>query len=132
MSNAETASDPFRIVENGELFWLNDAQWAVIAYHLPARMAGHLEIRRTLSGIIYVSLTGIRWADCPAVYGSRGSIHRRFSRWRHRPFWSAMLKNLSEAGWTEEARSLDPVAMTRSRPRRRGLRIDRKWRSSRR
>jgi len=128
----EAADDRVRIIDHEGLFWLSDAQWAVMVPHLPTRIAEHLDGRRTLSGIVYVSSTGTKWTDCPAVYGPRGSTYRRFSRWRHRPFWSAMLKNLFDAGWTEEARALDPVAMTRSRPRRRGLRIDRKWRSPKR
>ncbi|WP_409566543.1 transposase [Methylobacterium sp. E-065] len=116
------------MVDQEGLFWLSDAQWAVIAPYMPNSVAEHLDDRHTVSGIIHVSLTGCRWPDCPAVYGPRGSVYRRFSRWRHRPFWSAMLKKLSDAGWTDEACALDPVAMARSRPRRRGLRIDRKWR----
>ena len=116
------------MVRQEGLFWLSDAQWAVIAPYMPNSVAEHLDDRRTVSGIIYVSLTGCRWPDCPAEYGPRGSIYRRFSQWRHRPFWAAMLKKLSDAGWTEEARALEPGARARSRPRRRGLRIDRKWR----
>jgi transposase len=116
------------MLDQDGLFWLGDAQWAVIAPHIPARIREHLADRRALSGIIHVSLTGCRWPDCPEAYGPRGSVYRRFSQWRHRPFWSAMLKALAEAGWVEEARALDPVAMARARPRRRGLKLDRNWR----
>ncbi|WP_409566789.1 transposase [Methylobacterium sp. E-046] len=109
------------------LFWLSDAQWAVIAPCLPTS-SRQLDDRRMLSGVVYVSLTGCRWPDCPKAYGPLGSVYQRFSQWRHRPFWSAMLKALSEAGWTSEAIALDPVAMARARPKRRGLRVDRRWR----
>ncbi|WP_409566207.1 transposase [Methylobacterium sp. J-070] len=116
------------MLDQDGLFWLSDAQWAVIAPHLPANPESRSDDRHALSGIIHVSLSGCRWPDCPKIYGSPGGIYQRFSHWRHRPFWSAMLKALSNAGWTEEARALDPVAMARARTRRRGLRIDRNWR----
>jgi transposase len=120
------------MLDQDGLFWLSDAQWAVIAPHLPDSPRERHDDRRALSGIIYVSLTGCRWPDCPKVYGPPGGIYQRFSHWRHRPFWSAMLKALAKAGWAEEARALDPVAMARARPRRRGLKIDRNWRPHRR
>ncbi|WP_409564628.1 transposase [Methylobacterium sp. J-067] len=112
-----------------KLYWLSDEQWAVIAPHLPHRSHHHLDDRSVLSAIVYVSLTGTRWPDCPRAYGSHSSIYNRFSMWRHRPFWFSLLAALSEAGWPDVARALDPVAMTRSRGKRRGLRVDRNWRS---
>ncbi|WP_412758507.1 transposase [Methylobacterium radiotolerans] len=113
--------------DQNSLFWLKDDQWTVIEPHLPTK-ARQLDDRRILSGIIYVSLNGCRWADCPRAYGPLGSTYRRFSQWRHRAFWRAMRAALSNAGWTTEAKALDPVAVARARPKRRGLRVDRKWR----
>ncbi|WP_267359820.1 MULTISPECIES: transposase [unclassified Methylobacterium] len=116
------------MLDQDSLFWLSDAQWAIIAPYLPTNSQARSNDRHALSGIIHVSVSGCRWPDCPKVYGSPGGIYQRFSNWRHRPFWSAMLKALTEAGWVQEAQALDPVAMARARPQRRGLRIDRNWR----
>ncbi|WP_409568324.1 transposase [Methylobacterium sp. E-041] len=113
-----------------ELFWLNDIQWSVVSTYLPADKQPRLDDRHTLSGIIYVSLSGCRWTDCPKLYGSHSTIYQRFRRWRHRPFWTLMLLAMAKEGWHEEARALDPLAITLVRSTR-GRKPDRAWRHAR-
>ena len=92
-----------------DLFWLSDAQWAVIGPFMPTNQPGALRVddRRVLSGIIHVLKTGMRWRDCPAAYGPATTIYNRYNRWSHRGFWLAMLGALARAGWVAETAALD-------------------------
>ncbi|MBN7777788.1 transposase, partial [Nitratireductor aquimarinus] len=47
----------------GHLFWLSDAQWAVIEPLVPANKGGarRVDDRRVISGIIHVLKVGCRW-----------------------------------------------------------------------
>ncbi len=58
------------------LFWLTDAQWAVISPFMPMHQPGarRVDDRRVLSGIIHVLGTGCRWRDCPAGHGPAGAF----------------------------------------------------------
>ncbi|TGD95214.1 transposase [Methylobacterium nonmethylotrophicum] len=113
------------------MFWPSDTQWDVISPFLPASGANRSDDRRALSGIIQVSLSSCRWPDFPKEYGSPSTVYQRFRRWRHRSFWTRMLQALSQAGWTQEASALDPLALSQSRPVQKGQRIDRAWRPDR-
>jgi transposase len=115
-------------MSEGKLFWISDAQWEIAERYIQKSKAARADERTTLSGILHVLLSGCRWADCPKAYGSHSTIYQTFRRWRHRPFWTAMLLALAEAGWVEEARALDPLAISLSRPARHGRKIDRGWR----
>ncbi len=65
-----------------DYFWLNDAQLAKVAPHLPTGTRGKARVddRRVISGIIHVLKSGGRWVDAPAVYGPRKTLHNRFVR----------------------------------------------------
>ena len=92
-----------------DLFWLSDAQWAVIGPFMPTNQPGapRVDDRRVLSGIIHVLKTGMRWRDCPDAYGPPTTIYNRYNRWSHRGFWHAMLAALARAGWVSETAALD-------------------------
>ncbi|WP_409564159.1 transposase [Methylobacterium sp. J-068] len=111
-----------------DLFWISDAQWEIITRYLPNSKTRRIDERVILSGILHVLLSGCRWPDCPKAYGSHSTIYQNFRLWRHRPFWMQMLLALAEAGWVREARALDPLAISLSRPARHGRKIDRNWR----
>ncbi|WP_409565130.1 transposase [Methylobacterium sp. J-090] len=112
------------------LYWISDDQWAVFELFIPSTSSIRADERRTLSGILYVLLNDRRWADCPKAYGSQSTVYQIFRRWRHRPFWTPMLLALADAGWTREARALDPIAISLSRPARHGRKIDQGWRQT--
>jgi len=65
------------------LYWLTDAQFARIEPHLPTDTRGkpRVDHRRVISGIIQVLLSGCRWKDAPAAYGSRKTLYNRVQRW---------------------------------------------------
>ncbi len=92
-----------------DLFWLSDAQWAVIEPHMPKNQPGpeREDDRRIISGILHVLISGCRWRDCPSEYGPRTTVYNRFNRWSRRGFWRAMLADLAKAGWSGEAAAID-------------------------
>ncbi len=92
-----------------DLFWLTDAQWAVISPFMPTHQPGarRVDDRRVISGIIHVLKTGCRWRDCPADYGPPTTVYNRYHRWSRRGFWRAMLAALAKAGWVVETAALD-------------------------
>jgi transposase len=92
-----------------DLFWLSDAQWAVIEPFIPRNQPGpeREDDRRIISGILPVLTSGCRWRDCPSEYGPRTTVYNRFNRWSRRGFWKAMLSALAKAGWVGEAAALD-------------------------
>src|SRR5918994_4543034 len=91
-----------------DLFWLSDAQWAVMEPFMPRNRPGarRVDDRRTISGIVHVIKSGCRWRDCPPAYGPHTTVYNRFNRWSRRGFWRAMLIALAEAGWVAETRVL--------------------------
>ncbi|MGT2477938.1 IS5 family transposase [Methylobacterium oryzae CBMB20] len=70
------------------MFWLSDAQWAVIEPFMPKNQPGpeRKEDRQIISGILHVLTSGCRWRDCPAAYGPRTTVYNRFNRWSRRGF----------------------------------------------
>lgn len=92
-----------------DLFWLSDAQWAVMEPFMPRNRpaARRVDDRRVLSGIVHVLGSGCRWRDCPPTYGPRTTVYNRFNRWSRRGLWRAMLASLAEAGWVTESAALD-------------------------
>lgn len=113
-----------------EDFWVNDDQWHIISKHFPDKTLNQTDVRRIISGILFIVLDNRDWKDCPRTYGRSGTVSQAFRNWRHRPFWTEMLLALAKAGWVREARALDPLAMTLSRPARHGKKIDERWRQT--
>lgn len=78
------------------LFWLSDAQWAVIEPHLPHfGSPPRADDRRVLSGIIHVLKTGMPWRDCPSEYGPATTVYNRFNRWSYRGIWQRLFARLT-------------------------------------
>jgi transposase len=92
-----------------DLFWLSDAQWAVMEPLMPRNQPGpeRKEDRQVISGILHVLTSGCRWRDCPSEYGPRTTVYNRFNRWSRRGFWKAMLAALAKAGWAGDAAAID-------------------------
>ena len=65
-----------------DLFWLSDAQWAVIEPFMPRNQPGpeRKDDRQIISGILHVITAGCcRWCDCPAAYGPSTTVYNRFN-----------------------------------------------------
>jgi transposase len=80
----------------GELFWLNDRQWAVIEPLLP-HLGGkpRVDDRRVISGILHRYREGLRWRTIPAEYGPRTTLFNRFNRWSERGLWQQLFAALA-------------------------------------
>jgi transposase len=78
-----------------DLFWLSDAQWAVIEPFMPRNQPGpeREDDRRIISGILDVLTSGCRWRDCPSEYGARTTVCNRFNQCSRRGFWNRRLKD---------------------------------------
>jgi len=79
-----------------DLFWLNDAQWAVIEPLLP-HLGGkpRVDDRRVLSGILHRFREGLRWRALPSAYGPRTTLFNRFNRWSARGLWQELFNALA-------------------------------------
>lgn len=69
---------------------VSDAQWALIAPHLPPRKhrgRPRADDRRTLEGILWVLMEGARWEALPPRYGSKSTCHRRLQEWQEQGVW---------------------------------------------
>lgn len=77
------------------LFWLSDAQWAVLEPLLP-HLGGkpRVDDRRVISGILRQYLEGPCWRAMPAAYGPRKTLFNRFDRWSEKSIWQALLAAL--------------------------------------
>lgn len=91
------------------LFWLSDAQWALIEPHVPKNQPGarRVDDRRVISGIIHVLKTGCRWCDSPVEYGPSTTIYNRFNRWSRRRFWAGRVEALAASGAVMRSSSID-------------------------
>jgi len=93
---------------------LSDGGWEVIRPLLPPR-AGvgrpRVDGRLVVNGILYVLITGCRWMDLPAKYGSYKTCWDRFRRWSVRGVWSKVLEALIAMGYSTGKLRLDKVAV---------------------
>jgi transposase len=89
-----------------DLFWLSNAQWAVIEPFMPRDQPGseREDDQMIISGMLHGLTSGCRRRDCPVAYGPRPTI---YNRWPRRGFWKAMLTALAKAGWSGEAAASD-------------------------
>ena len=79
------------------LFWLSDAQWAVMEPFMPKNQPGarRVDDRRTISGIVHVIRSGCRWQDCPRDYGPPTTVYNRFNRWAKAGVWLKVFEVLA-------------------------------------
>jgi len=70
-----------------------------------------LNDRLVVNGILYVLVTGCRWTDLPAKYGSYKTCWDRFRRWSVMGVWSKILEALIAMGYSTGRLRLDRVAV---------------------
>ena len=83
-----------------ELFWLSEAQMALLRPLLPNKPRGvpRVDDRRVISGIVQVLISGGRWVDAPAVYRPRKTLYNRWVRWARKGVWRRAFQELAAAG----------------------------------
>ena len=89
------------------LFWLSDAQWAVMEPFMPRNQPGarRVDDRRTISGIVHVIRSGCPWQDwlpvagLPAGLRSANDYLQSIQQLVAAGLWRDMLVALAQAGW---------------------------------
>lgn len=72
---------------------LSDAQWELIAPHLPPPKGTgrpRADDRKTLEGVLWVLRSGARWQDVPRAYGSPTTCWRRLKQWEESGVWEGL------------------------------------------
>ena len=78
---------------------LTDKQWETMQKHLPKpAVTGRprCDDRTTVNGIIYVLISGCRWTELPATYGSKSTAHRRFQYMQQEGIWKKITEKESK------------------------------------
>ena len=74
---------------------LSDAQWELIAPHLPCSDGRpgrpFRDSREVVDGIIYRYRTGVAWRDLPEVFGPWQTVWKRHNRYAHDGTWDRVL-----------------------------------------
>ena len=76
---------------------VSDAQWALIAPHLPPmqrRGRPRADDRQLFEGILWVLREGARWKALPREYGSKSTCHRRLQEWQKQGVWERVWQAL--------------------------------------
>lgn len=77
---------------------ISDKTWELLEPHLPGRKGtwggNARDNRQFMNAVFWVLRTGAPWRDLPPDYGHWNTTHRRFSRWRDRGVWEALLEIL--------------------------------------
>lgn len=81
---------------------LSDDQWKFIKPHLPPQpITGRkrADDRKVINGILFVLITGCRWGDMPAMYGSQATAWRRLKRWSEEGIWNEIMESLRDSAY---------------------------------
>jgi len=78
---------------------LSDEEWSAIQPVLPKKVRGikRVDDRRVLDGIMWRLRNGGSWERIPERYGSYGTCHTRFIRWRDMGVWAKIIEAVKEA-----------------------------------
>ncbi len=82
-----------------DLYWLMDEQMARLEPYFPKSHGRPcVDVRRVLSGIIFVNRNGLRWCDAPKAYGPHKTLYNRWKRWGEMGVFLRMMEGLAAAG----------------------------------
>ncbi len=70
--------------------------------------------RTTINAIIFVLITGCRWIDLPAKYGSKSSAHRRFQYLQQKGIWKKILKSAIKSARKQDKINLRYISVDSS------------------
>lgn len=96
---------------------LDDVRWSRIESHLPPKAKEgkpRADDRRTVNAILYVLLTGCRWADLPERYGDDSTANRRLRRWERTGVWKRVMDALVVEGYRNGRVKLDELSVDSS------------------
>ena len=96
---------------------MTDSQWNTIKPHLsPPAKTGRprADDRTTINAIMFVLITGCRWIDLPARYGSKSSAHRRFQNMQQKGIWKKILKHAIKSAHKQNKINLQKISVDSS------------------
>lgn len=93
---------------------LTDEEWEFLKQYLPphAKTGRHrTDDRKTINGIIFVIITGCKWADMPKEYGAYVTAWRRLKRWQEGGAWENITTVLRNNAYESGKLSLEVVSI---------------------
>ncbi len=96
---------------------LTDKQWETMQKHLPKpAVTGRprCDDRTTVNGIIYVLISGCRWTELPATYGSKSTAHRRFQYMQQEGIWKNILSGAIKSAHKSGKLNLEKISIDSS------------------
>lgn len=96
---------------------LTDRQWELIRPSLPRPAytgRPRADDRATINGILYVLLSGCRWMDMPAKYGSHKTVWERHKKWSDRGVWKRIMDSLVSRGYQTGLLNVDDLSVDSS------------------
>jgi transposase len=96
---------------------LDDVRWSRIEPHLPPRAKEgkpRADDRKTINAILYVLITGCRWADLPKRYGDDSTANRRLRRWEKIGVWKRIMDGLVSEGYGSGSVKLNELSIDSS------------------
>ena len=96
---------------------ITNKQWNMVESHLPPpAKTGRPrdDDRTTINAIMFVLITGCRWIDLPARYGSKSSAHRRFQDIQQKGVWKKILKCAITSAHKQNKMNLQKISVDSS------------------
>jgi len=96
---------------------ITNKQWNMIEPHLPPPSRTgrpRADDRTMINAIIFVLITGCRWIDLPARYGSKSSAHRRFQDLQQKGILKKILKNVIKSAHRSGKMNLEKISVDSS------------------
>ncbi len=96
---------------------ITNSQWNTIQPHLPKPAKTgrpRADDRTTINAIMFVLITGYRWIDLPARYGSKSLAHRRFQDFQQKGIWKKILKCAIVSAYKQNKINLQKISVDSS------------------
>ena len=103
------------MVRRGYATDLTDAQWAMIAPHLPVpKICGRprrTDLRAVIDAILYLLRTGCQWRLLPSDFPPWGTVWWYFRRWRLEGVWTRLHRALHRAVRAAKGQNPEPAVV---------------------
>jgi len=93
---------------------LTDEKWEIIEPYLPTPAPTgrpRADDRKTINGILFVLITGCKWADMPKSCGSPVTAWRRLRNWAEKEVWSQIMQQLKNEVYRAGKISVEVVSI---------------------
>lgn len=94
---------------------LNDAEWALVAPHIPAAWRGGrprtVDARELVNAMRYVARTGVPWRALPTDFPHFRTVYYHYRQWIRLGVWEQILDDLRTQDRVRRGRKPTPSAM---------------------